>query len=103
MHKMIIGILSMLAMICLAEPALASGGISEFTGPIEKVVNTLTGPAGKFLSIAAFGIIFLYYMFNRDDISGAFKVLVQVILGITGLAFAGSIISSVFSFSGAVI
>lgn len=47
--------------------ALASGGISEFTGPLEKVVNTLTGPAGKFLSIAAFGITFIIYLFIRCD------------------------------------
>lgn len=83
--------------------ALASGGISEFTGPLEKVVNTLTGPAGKFISIAAFGITFIIYLFNREDISGSFKLLLQVVMGISGLAFAGSIVNSVFSFSGAVI
>lgn len=85
------------------ELAHASGGISEFTGPLEKVVNTITGPAGKFISIAAFGITFIIYLFNREDISGSFKLLLQVIMGIAGLAFAGSIVNSVFSFSGAVI
>lgn len=89
--------------VALPDAVFASGGISEFTGPLEKVVNTITGPAGKFISITAFGITFLVYMFNRDDISGSFKVLLQVIIGISGLAFAGSIVNSVFSFSGAVI
>lgn len=95
----------LVAGLCIACPdlALASGGISEFTGPLEKVVNTLTGPAGKFLSIAAFGITFIIYLFNREDIGGSFKLLLQVVMGISGIAFAGSIINSVFSFSGAVI
>ena len=65
-------------------------------------MNTITGPAGKFISIAAFGITFIIYLFNREDISGSFKLLLQVIMGIAGLAFAGSIVNSVFSFSGAV-
>lgn len=92
-----------LFIIASPELAHASGGISEFTGPLEKVVNTITGPAGKFISIAAFGITFIIYLFNREDISGSFKLLLQVIMGIAGLAFAGSIVNSVFSFSGAVI
>lgn len=57
----------------------------------------------KFISIAAFGITFIIYLFNREDISGSFKLILQVVMGISGLAFAGSIVNSVFSFSGAVI
>lgn len=83
--------------------ALASGGITEFSSPLEKVVNTVTGPAGKYISIVAFAVTFLVYMFNRDDISGSFKMLLQVVMGITGVAFAGNIVNSVFSFTGAVL
>ncbi|WP_304473657.1 TrbC/VirB2 family protein [uncultured Desulfovibrio sp.] len=83
--------------------ALASGGITEFAGPLEKVVNTITGPAGKFISITAVGICGLIYLFNREDISGAFKMLLSVVAGISFLAFAGSIVNSTFSFSGAVL
>lgn len=36
--------------------ALASGGITEFAGPLEKVVNTITGSAGRYISIVAVGI-----------------------------------------------
>lgn len=95
-------LLFLLSGVILPDLALASGGITEFSGPLEKVVNTITGPAGKFISIAAFGITFVIYLFNREDISGSFKMLLQVVMGITGIAFAGSIVNSVFSFSGAV-
>ena len=83
--------------------ALASDGITEFSGPLEKVVNTITGPAGKYISITAVGICGIMYLMNREDISGAFKMLLGVVAGISLIAFAGSIVNSTVSFSGAVI
>ncbi len=83
--------------------ALASGGITEFSGPLEKVVNTITGPAGKYISITAVGICGIIYLMNKDDISGAFKMLLSVVAGISFIAFAGSMVNSTFSFSGAVL
>ncbi|MGE9985625.1 TrbC/VirB2 family protein [Desulfovibrio sp. SGI.169] len=83
--------------------ALASGGITEFAGPLEKVVNTITGPAGKYISITAVGICGIIYLMNREDISGAFKMLLGVVAGISFIAFAGSMVNSTFSFSGAVL
>lgn len=81
----------------------ASGGITEFSSPLEKVVNTVTGTAGKLISIAALGIAGLAYLFNREDISGGFKILLQVIMGISFVCFAGGIVNTVFSFSGALV
>lgn len=90
--------------ICLMpELAAASGGISEFSGPLEKVVGTITGPAGKWISITAMAICGIIFIMNKDDISGGFKLLLSVVFGISFIAFAGSIVNSVFSFSGAVI
>lgn len=102
MHRIIF--LSALAALALLNPdaALASGGITEFSAPLEKVVNTITGPAGKFISIAAMGICGLIFIMNKDDISGGFKLLLSVVFGISFIAFAGSIVNTVFSFSGAV-
>ncbi|AMD93811.1 TrbC/VirB2 family protein [Desulfomicrobium orale] len=87
----------------LPEFALASGGISEFSSPLEKVVNTITGPAGKWISIVAMALCGVIFILNKDDISGAFKLLLSVVFGISFIAFAASIVNSVFSFSGAVI
>ncbi len=85
------------------EIAAASGGITEFSSPLEQVVNTVTGPAGKWISIVAMALCGVIFILNKDDLSGGFKLLLQVCFGISFIAFATSIVYSVFSFSGAVI
>lgn len=99
-------ILPAFAALCLLacpDIAAASGGITEFSSPLEKVVNTITGPAGKWISIVAMAICGIIFIMNKDDISGGFKLLLGVVFGISFIAFAGSIVNSVFTFSGAVI
>ena len=92
-----------LCVFALPDVAFASGGISEFSGPLEKVVGTITGPAGKWISIVAMALCGVIFIMNKDDISGGFKLLLSVVFGISFIAFASSIVNSVFSFSGAVI
>ena len=82
---------------------MASGGITEFTGPLEKLVNTITGTAGKSIAIVIMAATGIYYILNKEDISGGFKLMLGLVFGISFIAFAGSIVNSVFSFSGAVI
>ena len=89
--------------LCFPDIAAASGGITEFSSPLEKVVNTITGPAGKWISIVAMALCGVIFIMNKDDISGGFKLLLSVVFGISFIAFAASIVNSVFSFSGAVI
>lgn len=91
----------LLALGALVFPEAAfAGGISEFSGPLEKVVNTITGPAGKYISIVAMAICGLIFIVRKDDIDGGFKLLLSVVFGISFIAFASSIVGSVFSFSG---
>lgn len=89
--------------ICFPEIAAASGGITEFSSPLEKVVDTITGPAGKWISIVAMALCGIVFIMNKDDISGGFKLLLSVVFGISFIAFAASIVNSVFAFSGAVV
>ena len=91
------------ALLFVPEAAFASGGITEFSGPLEKVVGTITGPAGKWISITAMALCGIVFIMNKDDISGGFKLLLSVVFGISFISFAASIVNSVFSFSGAVI
>ncbi len=84
------------------ELALASGGITEFSSPLEKVVNTITGPAGKYIGIVGMAICGIIMITNKEDITGGFKLLLSVVFGISFIAFAGSIVNSIFSFTGAV-
>ncbi len=95
-----------LAAVCLLafpDLAAASGGITEFSSPLEQVVNTITGPAGKWISIVAMALCGVIFIMNKDDISGGFKLLLSVVFGISFITFAASIVNSVFSFSWAVI
>lgn len=102
MNKLfLLAVLLILALV--PETVLASGGISEFSDPLEKVVNTITGPAGKFISIVAMAICGVIFIMNKDDLSGGFKLLLGVVFGISFIAFASGIVNSLFSFSGAVI
>lgn len=101
-NKLVLSLL-LLAIVVVPELAFASGGITEFSSPLEKVVNTVTGPAGKWISIVAMALCGVIFILNKDDLTGGFKLLLQVVFGISFIAFATSIVNSVFSFSGAVI
>jgi len=85
------------------DSAQASGGIGEFTGPLEKVMNTVTGPAGRMISIIAFAVTGVVFIWKREDLSGMFQGLLGVVLAITFVAFAANIVGGVFTFSGAVV
>ncbi len=90
--------------VSLALPDFAhAGGITEFSGPIEKVVNTITGKWGMLISVAGMAVCGVVYIFNRQDMAEGFKMLLQVVFGICFICFASTIVTSMFSFGGAVI
>lgn len=101
-HKVFFFLALLLFLGVCPDPALASGGITEFSTPLEKVVNTITGPAGKYIGIVGMAICGIIMITNKEDITGGFKLLLSVVFGISFIAFAGSIVNSMFNFSGAV-
>lgn len=101
-HKAFFFILLVFFLGVCPDLALASGGITEFSSPLEKVVNTITGPAGKYIGIVGMAICGIIMITNKEDITGGFKLLLSVVFGISFIAFAGSIVNSIFSFTGAV-
>jgi len=63
-------VLGLLALVCLSifpDLAAASGGITEFSSPLEQVVNTVTGPAGKWIAIVAMALCGVIFIMNNDD------------------------------------
>jgi type IV secretion system protein VirB2 len=102
-NKKFLGSLIIAAAVVVIPELAAAGGITEFSDPLEKVASTVTGPAGKWISIAAMAICGVIFILNKDDMSGGFRMLLQVVFGISFIAFAASIVNSVFSFSGALI
>jgi hypothetical protein len=49
------------------DATLASGGITEFSSPLEQVVNTITGPAGKWISIVAMALCGVIFIMNKNE------------------------------------
>ena len=59
--------LSAFCLLVLPDIAAASGGITEFSSPLEKVVNTITGPAGKWISIVAMALCGVIFIMNKNE------------------------------------
>lgn len=92
-----------LAVLFLPELAYA-GGITEFAGPLEQVVNTLSGPVGKIICVLMLILCAVGYWFTRgEELSGIVKVLFGVVFIMTIIAFAPTIVNKLFSFSGAML
>ena len=53
--------------LCFPDIAAASGGITEFSSPLERVVNTITGPAGKWISIVAMALCGVIFIMNKNE------------------------------------
>ena len=60
--------LAALCLLAFPEFAAASGGITEFSSPLEQVVNTITGPAGKWIAIVAMALCGVIFIMNKNDI-----------------------------------
>lgn len=86
-----------------ASPAYASGGITEFATPVETVMNTITGPVGKFVSIIGFAVCGLILIFARSELSEGVKMLVGVVFAICFISGAANIVNFLFPFSGALV
>ncbi len=89
--------------VCLMPEFAHATGITQFASPLEKVVGTITGPVGKWISIIACALCGIYLIYNKEDLSGGVKLLLTVVFAITFIASAAGIVSSLFTFSGATI
>ena len=90
-------------LVLFAGDALASSGISEFEGPTEAVVNTLTGRWARYFAILCMAITGITFIWKREELSGGFKMLLGLVFGLSFIAFAASIVDALFSFSGALL
>ena len=59
--------LAALCLLAFPDLAAASGGITEFSSPLERVVNTITGPAGKWISIVAMALCGVIFIMNKNE------------------------------------
>lgn len=94
------GVIAFFVLGVLLQPhfALASG-LSEFDGPLETLMGTITGPVGRYTSIIAMALIGVTFIFKREEISGVFKTALGVVFAICFIVFASSMVDSMFSFN----
>lgn len=86
--------------IALLLPDLAfADSITEFSTPFEKIMNTITGPVGKWISMTMLATCGFVFWSRKEDLEGGFKLLLGIAMAISFIAFASGIVSSMFSFS----
>ena len=97
--------LALIALCLIAVPDAAfAGGISEFASPLESVVNTLQGPAGRSICVIMIIVCGIgYWMQRGEELSGIFKAFMGLVVIITLVSFGDTIIGKLFSFKGALI
>ena len=92
-----------LCLIFIPDAAFA-GGISEFASPLESVVNTLQGPAGRSICVIMIKVCAIGHWLQRgEELSGIFKALTGLVVIISLVSFSDAIISKLFTFKGALI
>lgn len=101
--KVLLLFMLLFALIICPGNAFAGGGVTEFAGPLEKVIAIFQGPVGAAFSIITFIIAMMSYVIKQGEFSDTVKGFVHWVLPISGICFAGSFVTYLFQFTGAVI
>ncbi len=103
MKKIKLLLLIAIGLMLFPEAAFAAKSIKEFSTPFETITGTITGPVGRYVSIAAMAITGITYIMKKETLDGGMKMLLSVVFGISMIAFASPIVLSMFNFDGAVL
>ncbi len=87
----------------LPDLACASGGLDQFSSPLDTIVNTVSGPVGKAVAIIGMVICGFLLVFKREEISGSISMLVSVVFAISFISFGSGIVGSLFTFNAALV
>lgn len=102
-NKVLLFLMLLTALVICPENAFAGGGVTEFAGPLEKVIGMLQGPLGLAIAIVCIIIVFVGLAIKGSEISETFKKMVDWVIPISGICCAGSFVTYLFQFSGAII
>lgn len=102
-NKILLFLMLLTALVVCPENAFAGGGVTEFAGPLEKLIKIFQGPLGLAFSIACLIVVMISYGIKQSEFGETLKGLVNWGLPISGVCFAGSIVTYLFQFTGAVI
>ncbi|WP_305812914.1 TrbC/VirB2 family protein [Photobacterium leiognathi] len=87
----------------LSPLAQASNTGMPWESPLEKIVNSVTGPVAFGISVLGVVAAGISLIFNNNDMSGFVKMLAGLALIISLIVFAVNLLSSVFGVSSTLI
>lgn len=90
-------------LLALPFPALANPGLSEFGGPLDTFLNTITGNVGKSIAILAVACVGIYFGMNKGEVTETTKQGFGVAFAICFICFAPILVNKMYSFSGAML
>ena len=82
----------------IAAPAFAAGSGMPWEGPLQDILDSITGPVVQMIAIVIIAITGLTLAFG--DTAGGFKRLIQIVFGLTIAFAASSFFLDFFAFSG---
>ena len=88
-----------LCVVLLSPLANASNTGMPWESPLEKIVNSITGPVAFGVSVLGIVAAGIGLIFNNNDMSGFVKLLAALALVISLIVFATNLLSTVFGVS----
>lgn len=88
-----------LCVVVLSPLAHASNTGMPWESPLEKIVNSITGPVAFGVSVLGIVAAGIGLIFNNNDMSGFVKLLAGLALVISLIVFATNLLSTVFGVS----
>ncbi len=102
-NRILLLLMLLAALVVCPGNAFAGGGVTEFAGPLEKVINMLQGSLGLAIAIVCLVIVFIGLAIKGSEVSETLKKMVDWVIPISGICCAGSFVTYLFQFSGAII
>lgn len=96
--RLLRGVAAILVVIAIASPAYASGSGMPWEGPLEQIVDSITGPVARAAAVIAIVIAGTAIMFSEGG--GGVRKLAFVGLGIAVMFAAVSFFLDFFGFAG---
>ncbi|HBV42365.1 MAG TPA: hypothetical protein DEB43_06955 [Desulfovibrio sp.] len=91
------------ALVLFPDNAFASGGIDEFTRPLQKFVDLLSGTWAKAIATISFVIAGAALALFKKAIDEQMQTVLYIIMGLCVVLAGGPMVINFFGFSGALI
>ncbi len=95
--------LLVLSVVIFPDMALASGGVSEFTRPLELLADMIGGPWIKIIGALSFMISGAGYVLMKKTAEEQALGILLTVMGLSVVLAASSFVANFFGFSGALI